>query len=68
METLKQLLDKEMQGIEQNKLNFIKSNQAKMEYLAKHHGNRYYEMLGNLVLENYSIQDAIDKCYEYFTR
>jgi len=46
----------------------IKRNSEKMEYLAKHHGNRYYEMLGNLVLENYSIQDAIDKCYEYFTR
>jgi len=39
-----------------------------MDYLETHHKERYFEMLGNLVIEGYQIQDAIDKCYEYFTQ
>ena len=68
MDNLKDFFNREMQCIEQNRLDFIKENKEKMDYLSKHHGSRYYEMLGNLVLENYSIQDAINKCYEYFTK
>ncbi len=45
----------------------LKSNIEKMDYMEKNHKERYFEMLGKLVLEGYQIQDAIDKCYEYFT-
>ena len=47
----------------------FRDNNEKIEYMAKHFGQRYYEMFGRLIMdENYEIQDAIDKCYEYFSR
>jgi len=54
--------------LSKNQIKIFKENDIKIKYMELHFGNRYYEMFGNLIMENYSVQDAIDKCYEYFTR
>lgn len=44
----------------------IEQNDYKMRTMEKSHGDKYFDMFGNLVMNGYPIQKAIDVCWEIF--
>ena len=45
----------------------IRENQEKIKYMETIFGNSYFELLGQTIEKGYSIQEAIDICYEWLT-
>ena len=51
----------------QEMLKIVQQNQSKIEF-CKDFGDDYYKMLGDLVNDCCPIQEAIDKCYNHFSK
>jgi hypothetical protein len=45
----------------------IKENDRKIKYLEKTFANSYFELFADLIERGYSIQQAIDLCYDMLT-
>ena len=50
------------------KESIITRNYEKMGYMAEHYGMDYFIMLGELTIDKYNIQEAIDICWNHFKK